>query len=464
MVRRVGLAIVIACVFSVLGCDFAWAQATAQISGTVRDPSAAVLPGVELTATQTETGLVRKTISNETGSYVLPNLALGPYRLEAALPGFRTFVQQGIVLQVNSNPVINPVLQVGQVSEQIEVQADAAVVETRNAGVGQVIEKARILELPLNGRNVTDLITLSGAAVQTSSSDGGNHNMKGGPSISVAGGLVSGVQYSLDGAVHLDMFNGTTMPLPFPDALQEFRFVTSTQDASNGMHSGAAVNAVTKSGTNAFHGDLFEFLRNGDFNARDFFATSRDTLKRNQFGGTAGGPVIRDKLFFFGGYQRTSQRSDPSSVIAFVPTAAMLTGDFTAFASEACQNKPVNLAASQGFVGNKVSPSLLNPVALNIQKTMPVTGDPCGKVVFGKVANQDEDLWAARIDYQQSPKNSIFGRLTLANLNVGSTFDGKNPLSIDTYGVHDLDYSLALGNTYLIGPNIVSSLRVSMNR
>ncbi len=185
MVRRVGLAIVIACVFSVLGCDFAWAQATAQISGTVRDPSAAVLPGVELTATQTETGLVRKTISNETGSYVLPNLALGPYRLEAALPGFRTFVQQGIVLQVNSNPVINPVLQVGQVSEQIEVQADAAVVETRNAGVGQVIEKARILELPLNGRNVTDLITLSGAAVQTSSSDGGNHNMKGGPSISV---------------------------------------------------------------------------------------------------------------------------------------------------------------------------------------------------------------------------------------------------------------------------------------
>src|SRR5438093_1642507 len=166
MVRRVGLAIVIACVFSVLGCDFAWAQATAQISGTVRDPSAAVLAGVELTATQMETGLVRKTISNETGSYVLPNLALGPYRLEAGLAGFRTFVQQGIVLQVDSSPVINPVLQVGQVSEQIEVQADASLVEARSSGGGQGIDKQRTLELPLKWRTVTDLIRLSGAAVQ----------------------------------------------------------------------------------------------------------------------------------------------------------------------------------------------------------------------------------------------------------------------------------------------------------
>src|SRR6059036_656187 len=142
-----------------------WGQATAQISGTVKDQSGAVLPGVEVTATQTETGIVRTTVTNETGSYVLSNLALGPYRLEAALTGFRTFVQTGIVLQVNGSPVINPVLEVGQVSEQVEVQANATLVETRNAGVGQVIENQRILELPLNGRNVTDLITLAGAAV-----------------------------------------------------------------------------------------------------------------------------------------------------------------------------------------------------------------------------------------------------------------------------------------------------------
>src|SRR5689334_23800793 len=142
----------------------AWAQATAQISGTARDQSGAVLPGVEIIATQTDTGITRQTITNETGSYVLPNLPIGPYRLEAGLPGFRTFAQAGIVLQVNASPVINPVLEVGQVTEQVEVQANAALVETRNAGVGQVIENTRILELPLNGRNVTELMVLGGSA------------------------------------------------------------------------------------------------------------------------------------------------------------------------------------------------------------------------------------------------------------------------------------------------------------
>src|SRR5688572_22866491 len=128
-----------------------WAQATAQVSGTVRDQSGAVLPGVEVTATQTETGIARDTVTNETGSYVLPNLPIGPYRLEAGLPGFRTYVQTGIVLQVGSNPVVNPTLEVGQVTEQIEVQANAALVETRSSGVGQVMENQRMLELPLNG-------------------------------------------------------------------------------------------------------------------------------------------------------------------------------------------------------------------------------------------------------------------------------------------------------------------------
>src|SRR5436189_5856893 len=146
-----------------------WGQAgaTAQISGTVKDQSGAVLPGAEVTLTQTETGLTRNAVTNETGSYTLTNLPIGPYRLEASLPGFRTYVQNGIVLQVNSNPVINATLEVGQVSETVEVQANAALVETRNTAVGQVIENQRILELPLNGRQVTDLVVLAGSAVQT---------------------------------------------------------------------------------------------------------------------------------------------------------------------------------------------------------------------------------------------------------------------------------------------------------
>src|SRR2546426_8024689 len=203
--KRIWLVLVLGLVGIGLTCPNIWAQATAQISGTVRDPSGAVLPGVEITATQTDTGIARTTVTNETGSYVLPSLPLGPYKLEAALSGFRTFVQSGILLQVNSNPVINPTMEVGQVNQTVEVQANAAQVETRSSGVGQVIEQQRILELPLNGRNVTDLITLSGAAVQTALSRG--FGMRTGVLISVAGGNSGGVQYSLDGAAHINPFD-----------------------------------------------------------------------------------------------------------------------------------------------------------------------------------------------------------------------------------------------------------------
>src|SRR5437667_11079306 len=352
-------AVALVCVISTV----AWAQATAQMSGTVRDQSGAVLPGVEIKATQTDTGRARTTVTNETGSYVLPSLPLGPYRFEAALPGFRTFVQTGILLLVNSSPVINPTLEVGQVTEQVEVQANATQVESRSSGVALVFETQRILDLPLNGRQVTDLITASGLAVRTGTSPG--YNMRTGVSISVAGGMTFGVQYSLDGAPHLDTLDGTGMPLPFPDALQEFRLATSTQDASNGMHSGAAVNAVTKAGTNAFHGDLFEFVRNNAFNARDAFAVKNDGLKRHQFGGVIGGPIKKDKIFFFTGYQGTTIRQTPINNTVFVPTPQMLAGDFTTFASPACQNgRQINLRAP--FVDNKVNPQLFSKAAVNI--------------------------------------------------------------------------------------------------
>src|SRR5436309_8250357 len=165
--ERVYILLFLAFFIVLMACGNVWAQATAQISGAVQDQSGAVLPGVEVTATQTETGVRRTTVTNETGTYVLPNLPLGSYRLETALPGFRTFAQTGIILQVNSNPAIKIVLQVGQVTETIEVRANAAMVETRSTGVGQVMEHSRMLELPLVGRQVYDLVTLSGAAVHT---------------------------------------------------------------------------------------------------------------------------------------------------------------------------------------------------------------------------------------------------------------------------------------------------------
>src|SRR5213595_2951025 len=214
-----------------------------------------------MTVTQTETAVTRSAVSNETGSYVLSNLPIGPYRLEAGLPGFRTFVQTGIVLQINSSPAINPVLEVGQVSEQVEVQANAALVETRNAGVGQVVENARVLELPLNGRNVNDLIALSPAAAPSPANGGGRNPFLAANGVAVGGGTSIGLNYTLDGANPNNSFENTYLSMPFPDAMQEFKVETSATAVQNGVRPAGSVSLVTKSGTNVLHGDLFEFVR-----------------------------------------------------------------------------------------------------------------------------------------------------------------------------------------------------------
>src|SRR5262245_7794401 len=235
----------------------AWAQAgsTAQISGTVKDASGGVLPGVDVTVTQTDTGLKRNAITDADGSYVIPNLRPGPYKVEAMLQGFRSFVQTGIVLQVGATPVINVAMAIGQVAETVTVQANASLVETKNLGVGQVMDNKRILELPLNGRNPADLLAYLPAAVAqpalnpTSRSMGGSN---GGQAYSLAGGLSFGVSYSLDGANHNNPYDNLNLPLLFPDALGEFKVETSALTAQNGLHSGAAVNAITRSGSNSY--------------------------------------------------------------------------------------------------------------------------------------------------------------------------------------------------------------------
>ena len=275
----------------------------------------------------------------------MPNLPTGPYRLEVSLQGFRTYVQTGIVLQVDARPTINAALGVGNIEETVSVEAAAPIVDVRSAGISAVVEQERIVELPLQGRQVTDLIVLAGAAVETGRPN--SRNFQGGVNISVAGGLQFGVAYTLDGAVHNDPQNSASLPLPFPDALQEFRVATSGLAAQSGMRSAASVNAVTKSGTNSFHGNAFEFLRDKRFNATSPFAAIGpdgkrfdDGLKRNQFGGTVGGPIVRDRMFFFArlpGHQDAADAAGPDS---FVPTAAMLAGDFTTFASAAVPGPP----------------------------------------------------------------------------------------------------------------------------
>src|SRR5439155_23619305 len=228
------------------------------------------------------------------------------------------------------------------------------------------------VELPLNGRQITDLASLTGGAtnlavVMTSAGTSvgsalvPNRNYPTDAAISVAGGGGNKTNYMLDGTANVDLVTGAGLPFPFPDALQEFKIETSSLPASAGQLPGGVVNVVTKAGTNTFHGGVFEFIRNYAVNARNAFAATTDGLKRNQFGGYLGGPIVKNKLFFFGGYQGTIQRSDPTQNTAYVPTAAMLRGDFTTFAGPTCRTSPLTLAPSQGFVNNQIPSSLISP-------------------------------------------------------------------------------------------------------
>jgi Carboxypeptidase regulatory-like domain len=457
----------------------AWAQAgaTAQVSGVVKDTSGAVLPGVDVTATQTDTGQKRNVTTEVDGSYSILNLTPGPYRVEATLQGFKSFVQTGIVLQVGASPVINVTMSIGAVAETITVQANASLVETKNLGVGQVMTNKQVLELPLNGRNTADLLALLPASVPTAAGNATSRSMQGssgGIAYSLAGGLNFGVSYTLDGATHNNPYDNLNFPLPFPDATGEFKAETSALTAQNGMHSGGAVNVITKSGSNSFRGDGFEFFRHHDMNATDPFAVKDasgnrkdDGLKRNQYGGTLGGPIAKDRLFFFVGYQGTNIRQVPTDNRAFVPTAAMLGGDFTAFASPACNGgRQVNLGAP--FVGNRINPALFSKAALNISAKLPSTTDPCGLVQYGLPTASDEWQQVTKVDYQLNEKHRVFGRY------VGTSFFRPPPFSlpeaqqnllVTSIGGRDqLASTFTVGEDYVISPAVLNTVRVAFNR
>jgi len=446
-----------------LGCATLFGQATAQINGTVSDPSGALSPGVEVTATQTATGISRATVTNESGAYILPNLPVGPYRIEMALAGFRTFVQSGIILEVNATRVVNAVLEVGQVAETVEVQSDATMVEARTTGVGEVITNTQILDLPLVGRETQDLISLVGAAAQTGVETQTSRSFAGIARFTIAGGSDRGNSYTLDGASHNETRANLGLPLPFPDALQEFKVETSALPAQYGFRSGGAINAVTKSGTNSFHGGAFWFGRNEVFNARNFFADVRDPLKRNQFGGTIGGPIAKNKAFFFFGYQATKDRRSPSATNAIVPTPAMLNGDFRTFASAACQGRDITLPSP--FVNNVAPPSALSPAAVNMAKRLPVPVDGCGNTTYGVPLKNDEAHYAAKVDYQLNNNHSMFWRYFGYPFKAAVATDfTNNALATQIPGKDDLFQSGAFADTITMGSNKVNSFRLSANR
>ena len=467
------LRLLLACLVLLLAASNGWAQATAQINGTVADSSGAVLPGVTVVAIQTGTGFRREVVTDERGSYALLNLPIGPYRLEATLSGFRTFSQTGIVLQVSSNPVIPLTMQLGSLEETVSVEASAPLVETRNPSVGSIITNEQVEALPLEGRNVTSLVVIAGAAVDTGNPS--SRSLTGSRAISIAGGQSFGVAYLLDGALHNNVYDGVNLPLPFPDAMQEFKVETSSQNAQNGYKAGGTVGVATKSGTNVFHGDAFEFARHHRFNATSPFAAinratgkrSDDGLVRNQFGGVLGGPIVRDKMFFFVAYQGTRATQIPADIVTFIPTAAMLAGDFSTVASAQCRAQGnLVLPAALGFVNNRISPALMSPAAVKIANMLPTTSDPCGQISYSRPIKPRETQPIAKVDWQATQNHLLFARYMRSTTFWDPAFKNANGnILAATLGGRDNEQnSLAVGDTWVMSNSMVNNLRLSLNR
>jgi hypothetical protein len=441
--------------------------AIAQISGAVTDESGAALPGVEVEVTQTATGLVRFVITGERGEYVLPNLPVGPYKLVAKLQGFSTFEQSGITLQVGASPTINVMLKVGALEETLTVTAAATMVETRNPSVGTVVTEEQMVGLPLDGRQPSQLVLLSGAAVTNAGNGliGSQRQYPSAVAISVAGGTGNSTIYLVDGAFNNDPVMNIGQPMPFPDALQEFKVESGVRPARYGIYTGATVNAVTKAGTNQFHGNAFEFLRDHRFNAINNFATADDGLNRNQYGGTLGGPIKESRMFFFGGVQVSRNRQRPSDSTAFVPTSAMRAGDFTAAASAEC-NAGRALTLPQPFVNNRVDPALFSPVAMRVLELLPVATDPCGRITYAVPDNNDEQQVVSRLDWQATKNQRFFGRYYIANYDRAPAYDGENLLLTtgSGLGLDNRVQTLSIGDDYIVTPTLVSATRFAYAR
>jgi hypothetical protein len=437
-----------------------WAQAVANatIHGVVSDETGAAVTNAQIKATQTDTGQLQSTQSAADGSYILPNLPVGPYRITVTAPSFKTYTQSGIVLQVGNNVQINASLTVGAVTQTVEVSANAAMVETQNTSVSEVIDERRIIDLPLNGRQATDLILLAGGADVPSGAAGRfltTHDYASATAVSISGGQENGNNYLLDGGDHNDSHSNVNLPFPFPDALQEFSVQTNGVSARYGLHPYAVVNAVTKSGTNQIHGDAFEFVRNGDLNARNFFAPTQDSLRRNQFGGTLGGPIRKDKIFLFGGYQSTRVRTAPPQTISFVPTQAVLGGDFSTLESAGCQSshKAVTLIDPTNgapFPNNFISPTRFSTPAVNLAKLIPLSANPCGQITYGIPNPNNENQGVSRVDWVQSPRNTIYGRFFVADYD-NPPYYTDNILTTTRAGLEERATSAVAADQYATG-------------
>lgn len=504
MLANKGLRAVITFALLTCLCPLLYGQATGSISGAVSDASGAAVAGAKITITEEATGVVRDGVTDNNGHYVVPLLGVGSYTVRAEFTGFQTAEARGVRLQVQEQRELNFTISPAKQQQTIEVSATPVAVETTNPTLGQVINSQQVAELPLNGRDFVQLATLTPGTVQETNPNsffnGGADSevsARGSFSLSVGGSRANSTDWLLDGNDNNELTAGGISILPSIDGIQEFKVLTYNYSAQYGARAGPTVLVTTKSGTNQLHGSAFEFFRNTDLDARSFFATSTEKFNLNQFGGSVGGPIKKDKTFFFADLQNKMQRHG-IPFTGLVPSVAMRSGDFTndafgnprqgflvnpnvsgaantAFQCDSAGNPlPVSPNGSQqsGVSCNKIPQGLINPIAAKMMNFYPLPNADNPSLGYNyvnePVRSLNEGEFDVRVDHNFSAKDAAFARFSYDQANSWVPGGGPDLSESNPFGSNEsiLNHgrNVAASETHIFSPNTVNQVSGGYNR
>lgn len=435
-------------------------RTTASIAGQVRDSSGAAVPEAVVVIRHTSTGVDRTVTSGAEGHYVAVALPAGSYSVTVRREGFQNYKVAELTLQVDQQATLNVELQVGSTVDTVNVVADASAVDVRSATLNTVINQTMIRDLPLNGRNVLQLMRLTpGTLAATGTWNQASTRPEAGSElVSASGGRGNSTTFVMDGGLNEDPYTEVANVVPNPDAVQEFSFQTNNYGAKFGGRGGGVVNIVTRSGSNDIHGSAFEYLRNASLNARNFFANRNDGLKRNQYGFSLGGPLRRNKTFVFGSYQGTQVRQDPPTQTAIVPTAAQRNGDFSRLPRQLTDPR-----TGQPYPGNQIPASQFDPVALKVLQLVPVAAADDGLVYFQRRTTTSDNQYLVRGDQHFNEKQHISLRYFFDRFENPAIIDPANLLTANNSRFWS-SHSAVANYTWTIRPNLLTNTTLSYSR
>ena len=448
-------------------------QITGNIRGTVIDPSGAVVQGASVTAVQTETGLSRSVTTDKAGSYLLMELPVGHYRVEIGAKGFSTYVQDGISLNVNETASVQARLAVGSEKEQVQVRADAELIQTTTTALGKVVQERELEDLPLNGRNFSQLGLLQpGVVPLTPGLAEAGGALRDGQAYAVNGQRPESNNFLIDGANNFNGVDGGFVLKPPVDAITEFRILTHNATAEFGNSLGSTTNIVTRSGSNGYHGALWEFFRNDVFDARNYFAAKTEPLKQNQFGATIGGPIKKDKTFFFGFYEGFRNRQGKTQRTT-VPSMKERAGDFSDMCPEGftggfCnnpQNQLFNVFANAPYPNNILPSSQWNPISQNMLSFFPEPNDGTNFFTSTQILQDDSDQFGMRIDHYLTSKDTLNFRYMFSD---GNRIDPLSPSGASVpgfpIGIDQRAQNFVVTETHTFSPTMIAVARFSYLR